>query len=165
MFSPVDEDWGVVLYRAVHQRLHYTSVFLCALCEPAIIMPAFRPRGGALSADDSLSRLEEFVGVMMDMERIGGRFSRVGGDRLELYDCLCWPHEASERVQRCFPDVAIDVRSCRHSISGFAVVFVWTCRGGHEMMWCLAIAAALTGCAYVLVTSPWWGAYRWIQSI
>ena len=29
----------------------------------------------------------------------------------------------------------------------------------------LAIAAALTGCAYVLVTSPWWGAYRWIQSI
>lgn len=128
-------------------------------------MPASRPRGSTVSTDDGLARLEDFVGNMMDMERIGGRFHRAFGDRLELYDCLCWPQGASDRVQRHFPEVAIDVRSCRQSITGFAVVFIWTCRGGHEVMWCLAIAAALTGCAYVLVTSPWWGAYRWIQSI
>lgn len=122
-------------------------------------------RSRAIAAGDGLGRLECLVSELMDSARVGGRFGRVGVDRLELYDCLCWPHGASEYVQREFPEVVVDVRSCRQSITGFAVVFVWNGGSRFELAWYIAIALGLTGCAYVLYTSPWWGAYRWMQGI
>ena len=122
-------------------------------------------RGRVVAAGDGLLRLQSLVSELVDSARVGGRFGRAGVDRLELYDCVCWPHGASEYVQREFPEVVVDVRSCRQSLTGFAVVFVWKGISHFEVAWYVAIALGLTGCAYILYTSPWWGAYRWMQSI
>ena len=112
-----------------------------------------------------VSRLAEFVLAMTGAERVGGRVKCVSSDRLELFDCARWTHHYMDSVLADFPDVCIDMCSCRQSLSGFAVIFHWRRRGRVEAMWYIAIALGLTSCAYALFTSPWWGAYRLIQGI
>jgi hypothetical protein len=113
-----------------------------------------------------MQALGDFVLRLTSADRVGGRVQRVGRDRVELLDCMSWTWGCTERVQREFPEVVVNIRSCRHSLSGFAVVFVWKGGGVFESMWYLAIAVGLTSCAYALFTSPWWwGAYRLIRGI
>lgn len=110
--------------------------------------------------------LKELVLQLTCADRVGGRVQRVGSDRLELYDCASWSWKGTELVQHEFPEVVVDVRSCRHSLSGFAVVFIWKGGGRFEPLWYVAIAVVLTSCAYTLFAAPWWwGAYRLIQGI
>jgi hypothetical protein len=110
--------------------------------------------------------LDLFVRRLVNTERTGGRTRHVGGSILVLHDCMGWSHDFTEAVHARFPDMAIDVRTSRNSLSGFVVVF--TREGGVirvRAAWYLAIALGLTSCAYALMASPWWGAYRWIREI
>lgn len=119
-------------------------------------------RGGMGHVLEGLSVL---VLSMTNAERTGGRIRRLTETRLELLDCMYWPQEATEMVQRDFPEVVTDIRACRQSLSGFSVLFILKGSGRLEVVWYIAIAVGLTSCAYALFASPWWGAYRWIQSI
>jgi hypothetical protein len=110
-------------------------------------------------------RLAEFVLLLTSAERVGGRTRCIGPDRVELYDCARWPYHYTECVLLDFPEVSIDVCSSRQSLTGFAVIFSWRRRPRVEIMWYIAIALGLTSCVYALFTSPWWGAYQWIQRI
>ena len=110
-----------------------------------------------------LARLSAFVLDLTNSERIGGRTRVIGENSIELLDCMYWPHDATELVQHDFPEVVGDVRACRQSLSGFSVVFMWRDRGRVEALWYVAIGVGLTSCAYALLASPWWGAYRWMQ--
>jgi hypothetical protein len=110
-------------------------------------------------------RLSEFVLLLTSAERVGGRTRCVGVDRVELYDCVRWPHHYTDCVLLDFPEVSIDICASRQSLSGFAVIFSWRKGARVETMWYIAIALGLTSCVYALFASPWWGAYRWIQSI
>jgi hypothetical protein len=77
-----------------------------------------------------------------------------------------WSHAFTDAVDHRFPDVVMDVRASSASLSGFVVVFSLSHEAGRVRVgWYLAIAVGLTACAYGLVSSPWWGAYRWIQGI
>jgi hypothetical protein len=102
--------------------------------------------------------------ALCNAERVGGRTRRLGSDRLELLDCTWWSHWATEDVQRRFPEVVVDVRACRQSLTGLSVVFIWRGGGRMDVLLYIVIAVGLTCCAYTLVTSPWWGAYRWIHN-
>ena len=103
---------------------------------------------------------------LTNAERSGGRLLHVGASQLALHDCMQWSHAFTDAVHEHFPDVTIDVRASRASLSGFVVVFSLSHEAGRvRVQWYFAIALGLTACAYGLVASPWWGAYRWIQGI
>ena len=113
-----------------------------------------------------MHELQGFLERLTRVERAGGRALHLGPTQLALYDCMHWPHGFTEAVHARFPDVVVDVCACRSSLSGFRVVFTHAYRGEVRAAWYLAIALGLTGCAYALVTTPWWwGATRWIQTI
>lgn len=103
-----------------------------------------------------------FVARLTNSERVGGRVQRVGLGQVVLRDCMHWPHHFTDAVHDHFPDVLIDVRGSRNSLTGFIVVFtLLEHAGGVRCTWFVVIALGLTACAYALVASPWWGgAYR-----
>ena len=110
--------------------------------------------------------LDSFVMLLINSERTGGRTRHIGGSILALHDCMGWSHDFTEAVHARFPDVAIDIRASRSSLSGFVVVFTRAADGGQvRAAWYVAIALGLTSCAYALMSSPWWGAYSWIRDI
>lgn len=113
-----------------------------------------------------MNELGIFLSRLINMERVGGRLHFVGETQLVLHDCMQWPHDFSEAVTEDFPDVFIDVRGSRNSLSGFVVVF--TRAEGHRprTWWLIGIAVGVSCCAMTLMASPWWvGAYRALRSI
>jgi len=113
----------------------------------------------------NLHALAKFLRELCAAERLGGRTRVVDERTLELYDVMSWPHGATEYVQCDFPDVVTHVRSCRQSLSGFAVVFTWRGRGV-DLLWYVAISCGLACCVYLLCSSPWWrGVYPLLQVI
>lgn len=109
--------------------------------------------------------LTSFVARLVGTERVGGRLHRTSDGILRLHDCASWTHDYTDMVHAIFPEVTIDIVSCRQSLSGFAVDFVWRGGGGGELWWHVVIGVVLASCWYALMASPWWGAYRWIHSI
>jgi hypothetical protein len=113
-----------------------------------------------------LHDLELFLRQLTNAERAGGRLVHIGASQLALHDCMRWSHSFTDAVHTRFPDVLIDVRASRASLSGFVVFFTLSHEAGRVRAgWYLAIALGLTVCAYRLAASPWWGAYQWIQGI
>lgn len=115
---------------------------------------------------EQLQALTGFLRDLCAVERLGGRTRAVDESTLELHDVMSWPHGATEYVQGHFPDVAVHIRSCRRSLSGFVVVFVRRRVGRADLLLYVALSGVLGCCVYLLRASPWWvGAYGWIQAI
>ena len=109
--------------------------------------------------------LADYVKALISVERVGGRVQRVGSSCLLVQDCMHWPQAFTDSVNRCFPEISVDVSSNRSSLSGFTVGLTLHGRESIDVLLYGAVVGGLACCIYILSTSPWWGVYRLVSDI
>jgi hypothetical protein len=116
-------------------------------------------------ASSEMVNLAEYVSGLISVERIGGRVQRMGVSRLVVHDCMHWAQASTDSIHALFPEVTIDISASRQSLSGFTVTLDWHGGGRVDVLLFGVIAAGVASCVYILLSSPWWGAYRWAHLI
>ena len=94
-----------------------------------------------------MERLRTMILKICNSERFGARAVITDQYSLTLYDCMEWKEEDTEKLRLHYPEVEILVKACKHSLSGFSLIFHIRHKK-REWMWIFIIGALISSCAF-----------------
>lgn len=66
-----------------------------------------------------MDELCAFLELLCEMQRLGGRVTRIGNDAVVVTNLACWTENMTEDLMMEYPDVRLEVRSSSASLGGF----------------------------------------------
>jgi len=97
----------------------------------------------------SMERLRVMILKLCNSNKFGARAVVTDDSSVTLYDCMEWTEEYTETLRLHYPEIEIVVKACKHSLSGFNMIFHLRKRG-REWIWILIIGALVAACLFCI---------------